>query len=130
MVNAFQQIAPAVIVIAAVTGGIAGGWPGGGHQILAQGRKEVRAGNFHAVHLEGRHFLLGVGGVEALNLNGGTILKGQDKIVAATGKGCRISGKIKDETAVRRAGDNLRATGSRFGKADIGHSNFSMKKDA
>ena len=121
MIDAVQQIAAAVLVIAAAARGTAGGRTGGGHQVFAKGREEVLPADLHTFHLEGRHLFLGIGGVEALQLDGGTILKSQDKIVAIAGQRRRICGKIEDEAPVRSAGDGLCGASSRLGKTDIGH---------
>ena len=122
MVKAVQQVAAAVFVIAAAArGAAAGGRTGGGHQVFVKGGEEVLPADLHAVHLEGGHLFLGIGGIEPLQLDGSAILKGQDKIVAIAGQRRRVRGKIKDEAPVRSAGDGLRGTSSRLGKTDIGH---------
>ena len=66
MIDAVQQIAAAVLVIAAAARGTAGGRAGGGHQVFAKGREEILPADLHTFHLEGRHLFLGIGGVEAL----------------------------------------------------------------
>ena len=122
MVKAVQQVAAAVFVIAAAAhGAAAGGRTGCGHQVFVKGGEEVLPADLHAVHLEGGHLFLGIGGIEPLQLDGSAILKGQDKIVAIAGQRRRVRGKIKDEAPVRSAGDGLRGTSGRLGKTDIGH---------
>ena len=122
MIDAVQQVAPAVFVIAAAArGAAAGGRTGGGHQVFAKGREEILPADLHPFHLEGGHIFLGIRGIEPLQLDGSAILKGQDKIVAIAGQRRRVRGKIKDEAPVRSAGDGLRGTSSRLGKTDIGH---------
>ena len=121
MIDAVQQIAAAVLVIAAAARGTAGGGTGGGHQVFAKGREEILPADLHTFHLEGRHLFLGIGGVEALQLDGGAILESQDKIVAIAGQRRRICGKVEDEASVRSAGDDLCGASSRLGKTDIGH---------
>ena len=128
MIDAVQQIAAAVLVIAAAARGTAGGRAGGGHQVFAKGRKEILPADLHTFHLEGRHLFLGIGGVEALQLDGRPILKAQDKIVAIAGQRCRIRRKIEDEAPVRSAGDGLCGTSNRLGKTDIGHEGPPDKK--
>ena len=121
MIDAVQQIAAAVLVIAAAARGTAGGRAGGGHQVFAKGREEILPADLHTFHLEGRHLFLGIGGIEALQLDGRAILKSQDKIVAIAGQRRRIRGKVEDEASVRSAGDGLCGTSGRLGKTDIGH---------
>ena len=129
MVKAVQQVAAAVFVIAAAArGAAAGGRTGGRHQVFVKGGEEVLPADLHAVHLEGGHLFLGIGGIEPLQLDGSAILKGQDKIVAIAGQRRRVRGKIKDEAPVRSAGDGLRGTSSRLGKTDIGHEGPPEKK--
>lgn len=129
MVKAVQQVAAAVFVIAAAArGAAAGGRTGGGHQVFVKGGEEVLPADLHAVHLEGGHLFLGIGGIEPLQLDGSAILKGQDKIVAIAGQRRRVRGKIKDEAPVRSAGDGLRGTSGRLGKTDIGHEGPPEKK--
>ena len=129
MVDAVQQVAAAVFVIAAAArGAAAGGRTGGRHQVFVKGGEEVLPADLHAVHLEGGHLFLGIGGIEPLQLDGSAILKGQDKIVAIAGQRRRVRGKIKDEAPVRSAGDGLRGTSSRLGKTDIGHEGPPEKK--
>ena len=121
MINAVQQIAVTVFVIAAAARGTAGGRTGGRHQVFAQGSKEVRTGDFDAVHLEGGHLFLGVGGVEVLQLKGGSVLEGQDKIVATTGQRGFVGGKFKNKTGTRITNNSLGSTRSRPGESDISH---------
>ena len=121
IIDAVQQIAAAVLVIAAAARGTAGGRAGGGHQVFAKGREEILPADLHTFHLEGRHLFLGIGGVEALQLDGRAILKSQDKIVAIAGQRRRIRGKVEDEAPIRSAGDGLCGTSGRLGKTDIGH---------
>ena len=128
MIDAVQQIAAAVLVIAAAARGTAGGRAGGGHQVFAKGREEILPADLHTFHLEGRHLFLGIGGVEALQLDGRAILKSQDKIVAIAGQRRRIRGKVEDEASVRSAGDGLCGTSGRLGKTDIGHEGPPKKK--
>ena len=128
MVEAVQQIAAAVLVIAAAARGTAGGRAGGGHQVFAKGREEILPADLHTFHLEGRHLFLGIGGVEALQLDGRAILKSQDKIVAIAGQRRRIRGKIEDEAPIRSARDGLCGTSGRLGKTDIGHEGPPKKK--
>ena len=128
MIDAVQQIAAAVLVIAAAARGTAGGGTGGGHQVFAKGREEILPADLHTFHLEGRHLFLGIGGVEALQLDGRAILKSQDKIVAIAGQRRRIRGKVEDEASVRSAGDGLCGTSGRLGKTDIGHEGPPKKK--
>ena len=128
MIDAVQQIAAAVLVIAAATRGTAGGRAGGGHQVFAKGREEILPADLHTFHLEGRHLFLGIGGVEALQLDGRAILKSQDKIVAIAGQRRRIRGKIEDEAPIRSARDGLCGTSGRLGKTDIGHEGPPKKK--
>ena len=128
MIDAVQQIAAAVLVIAAAARGTAGGRAGGGHQVFAKGREEILPADLHTFHLEGRHLFLGIGGVEALQLDGRAILKSQDKIVAIAGQRRRIRGKIEDEAPIRSAGDGLCGTSGRLGKTDIGHEGPPKKK--
>ena len=128
MIDAVQQIAAAVLVIAAAARGTAGGRARGGHQVFAKGREEILPADLHTFHLEGRHLFLGIGGVEALQLDGRAILKSQDKIVAIAGQRRRIRGKVEDEASVRSAGDGLCGTSGRLGKTDIGHEGPPKKK--
>ena len=128
MIDAVQQIAAAVLVIAAAARGTAGGRASGGHQVFAKGREEILPANLHTFHLEGRHLFLGIGGVEILQLDGRAILKSQDKIVAIAGQRRRIRGKVEDEASVRSAGDGLCGTSGRLGKTDIGHEGPPKKK--
>ena len=128
MIDAVQQIAAAVLVIAAAARGTAGGRASGGHQVFAKGREEILPANLHTFHLEGRHLFLGIGGVEILQLDGRAILKSQDKIVAIAGQRRRIRGKVEDEASVRSAGDGLCGTSGRLGKTDIGHEEPPEKK--
>ena len=128
MIDAVQQIAAAVLVISAAARGTAGGRAGGGHQVFAKGREEILPADLHTFHLEGRHLFLGIGGVEALQLDGRAILKSQDKIVAIAGQRRRIRGKVEDEAPVRSAGDGLCGTSGRLGKTDIGHEGPPKKK--
>ena len=121
MIDAVQQIAAAVLVIAAAARGTAGGGTGGGHQVFAKGREEILPADLHTFHLEGRHLFLGIGGVEALQLDGRAILKSQDKIVAIAGQRRRVGREIEDEAPVRSAGNGLCGASSRLGKTDIGH---------
>ena len=129
MVDAIQQVAAAIFVItAAARGTAAGGGTGSGHQVFAKGREEVLPADLHTFHLEGRHLFLGIGGVEALQLDGGAILESQDKIVAIAGQRRRICGKVEDEAPVRSAGNGLCGTSGRLGKTDIGHDGPPKKK--
>ena len=122
VVDTVQQVAAAIFVIAAAAcGAVPGGGTGCGHQIFAQGREKVLTGDLHTVHLEGRHLFFGIGGIEALQADGGPVLKGQDEIVAAAAQGRSIGGKIKDEAPVGSAGDGLDGTGGGSGKTNIGH---------
>ena len=90
-VDALQKLHIAVLVEAAATGGCACGRTCSRHEIgVAEGGKEVLAGDFSTLHLEARHLLLRVGGVEILQAYGGTVLKAQDKIVSVFGKECRV----------------------------------------
>ena len=129
MVDAIQQVAAAIFVIAAAARGTAtGGRTGSGHQVFAKGREEILPTDLHAFHLEGGHLFFGIRGVEALQLNRRPILKAQDKIVAIAGQRRRIRGKIEDEAPVRSAGDGLCGTSSRLGKTNIGHEGPPDKK--
>ena len=128
MIDAVQQIAAAVLVITAAARGTAGGRARGGHQVFAKGREEILPADLHTFHLEGRHLFLGIGGVEALQLDGRAILKSQDKIVAIAGQRRGIRGKVEDEASVRSAGDGLCGTSGRLGKTDIGHEGPPKKK--
>ena len=128
MIDAVQQIAAAVLVITAAARGTAGGRARGGHQVFAKGREEILPADLHTFHLEGRHLFLGIGGIEALQLDGRAILKSQDKIVAIAGQRRRIRGKVEDEASVRSAGDGLCGTSGRLGKTDIGHEGPPKKK--
>ena len=128
MIDAVQQIAAAVLVITAAARGTAGGRARGGHQVFAKGREEILPADLHTFHLEGRHLFLGIGGVEALQLDGRAILKSQDKIVAIAGQRRGIRGKVEDEASVRSAGDGLCGASGRLGKTDIGHEGPPKKK--
>ena len=129
MINAVQQVAATVFVIAAAArGAAAGGRTGGGHQVFAKGREEILPADLHPFHLEGGHIFLGIRGVEALQPDGRPIFKAQDKIVAIAGQRCRIRRKIEDEAPVRSAGDGLCGTSNRLGKTDIGHEGPPDKK--
>ena len=128
MIDAVQQIAAAVLVITAAARGTAGGRARGGHQVFAKGREEILPADLHTFHLEGRHLFLGIGGVEALQLDGRAILKSQDKIVAIAGQRRRIRGEVEDEAPIRSAGDGLCGTSGRLGKTDIGHEGPPKKK--
>ena len=90
-VDALQKFHIAILVEAAATGGSCRGRTCSRHEIgVAEGSKEVLAGDFSTLHLEARHLLLRVGGVEILQAYGGTVLKAQDKIVSVFGKECRV----------------------------------------
>ena len=129
MIDAVQQVAATVFVIAAAARGTAaGGRTGGGHQVFTKGREEILPADLHPFHLEGGHLFLGIRGVEALQPDGRPIFKAQDKIVAIAGQRCRIRRKIEDEAPVRSAGDGLCGTSNRLGKTDIGHEGPPDKK--
>ena len=94
----------------------------GRHEIrLVHGHEEVFTRDLGAVHLEGRHIILGIGGVKVLKADGGAIFKAQQQIVAVAGQRGFAGGEIKDEMPFRRAGNVLCSIGSRLGKAYVGH---------
>ena len=129
MIDAVQQVAATVFVIAAAArGAAAGGRTGGGHQVFAKSREEILPADLHPFHLEGGHLFLGIRGVEALQPDGSPIFKAQDKIVAIAGQRRRIRREIEDEAPVRSAGDGLCGTSNRLGKTDIGHEGPPDKK--
>ena len=98
------------------------GRTGGRHEVgLVHGHEEVFTRDLGAVHLEGRHIILGIGGVKVLKADGGAIFKAQQQIVAVAGQRGFAGGEIKDEMPFRRAGNVLCSIGSRLGKAYVGH---------
>ena len=121
MIDAVQQIAAAVLVIAAAARGTAGGRAGGGHQVFTKGSEEILPADLHTFHLEGGHLFLGVDGVEVLQLKGGSVLEGQDKIVATTGQRGFVGGKFKNKTGTKITNNSLGSTRSRPGESDISH---------
>ena len=75
-VDALQKLHIAILVEAAATGGSCSGRTCSRHEVgVAEGGKEVLAGDFSTLHLEARHLLLRVGSVEILQAYGGTVLK-------------------------------------------------------
>ena len=90
-VDALQKLHIAILVEAAATGGSCSGRTCSRHEVgVAEGSKEVLAGDFRTLHLEARHLLLRVGSVEILQAYGGSVLKAQDKVVSVFGKECRV----------------------------------------
>ena len=95
---------------------------GGRHEVgLIHGHEEVFTRDLGAVHLKGRHIILGIGGVKVLKADGGAVFKAQQQIVAVAGQHGVAGGEIKDEMPFRRAGNVLCSIGSRLGKAYVGH---------
>ena len=98
------------------------GRTGGRHEVgLVHGHEEVFTRDLGAVHLKGRHIILGIGGVKVLKADGGAVFKAQQQIVAVAGQRGFAGGEIKDEMPFRRAGNVLCSIGSRLGKAYVGH---------
>ena len=95
---------------------------GGRHEVgLIHGHEEVFTRDLGAVHLKGRHIILGIGGVKVLKADGGAVFKAQQQIVAVAGQHGVAGGEIKDKMPFRRAGNVLCSIGSRLGKAYVGH---------
>ena len=92
------------------------------HEIgVAKGSEEVLAGDFRTFHLEARHLLLRIGGVEILQAYGGTILKSQNKVIPVPGKKRGVGGEFQHKTAVCRAGNGLGGVGLGLDKTYVGH---------
>lgn len=81
-IDAAHKVGGAPVVIGRVAGGVGpGGRTGCGHQGGVQGGKEVRAGQFHPVHLEVGHGFAGVGRVEVFQNQGGAVVEVEDEVV-------------------------------------------------
>ncbi len=101
------------------------GRPSSRHKVrLVHGHEKFLAGNFSSIHGERRHILTGIRGVEVLKLEGTTVLKGNDKIIAITGQHGFIGGKVKNKPGFRCAYNSLRSSGNRLGKSYVSHGNL------
>ena len=121
-VDATQESCVTIDVEAAVALGSGCCGTGCRHEIgVSKGCKEVLAGDFRAFHLEARHLLLRVGGVEILQAYGGPVLKGQDKVVPVPGKERSVRGEFQYKAAVCRAGNGLGCVGLGLDKTYVGH---------
>ena len=121
-VDAAKQRCVTIDVEAAVALGCGGSGTSGRHEIgVSKGSEEVLAGDFRAFHLEARHLLLRVGGVEILQAYGGPVLKSQNKVVPVLGKECGVGGKLQHKAAVCRARNGLGCVGLGLDKTYVGH---------
>ena len=101
------------------------GRPSSRHKVrLVHGHEKILAGNFSSIHGERRHILTGIRGVEVLKLEGTTVLKGNDKIIAITGQHGFIGGKVKNKPGFSCAYNSLRSSGNRLGKSYVSHGNL------
>ena len=121
-INATQERCVTIDVEAAVALGCGCCGTGCRHEIrVAKGSEEILTRNFRAFHLEARHLLLRVGGVEVLQTYGGTVLKGQYKIIPISGIERSVGGEFQHKPAVCRAGNGLSGVGLRLDKTYVGH---------
>ena len=121
-VDTTQESCVTIDVKAAVALGCGSCGTCGRHEVrVSKGCKEILAGDFRTFHLEARHLFLRIGGVEILQAYGGTVLKGQDKVVPIPGKKRGVGGKLQHKAAVCRAGNGLGCVGLGLDKTYVGH---------
>ena len=121
-VDATQESCVTINVKAAVALGCGGSGTSSRHEIrVAKGCKKILAGDFRSFHLEARHLLLRVGGVEILQAYGGPVLKSQNKVVPVPGKERGVGGEFQYKAAVCCAGNGLGCVGLGLDKTYVGH---------
>ena len=89
--------------------------------IKVQGRKKIRPGYLRPIQNEVGHALSGVGRVEILNDDAGTVFKREHEIVAAPLKQCVSCHKVELNAGIFDALNDRPGSGLRFCKNNICH---------
>ena len=121
-VNAFDERGIGVVVEPAAGCRGRGGGAFRRQQVrLVHGREEFRPGDGLPFDDEVRHVCLGIGRIEPGQGQLRTVIKGEDEVVAFAGKSYGIGRKIKDNTGILLARDNLRGSGCRMLERHVSH---------